>query len=412
MPSSKGILERIGSRVDVPEPSYERFVRRRERIQRNRRIGGGIVGIGLAVALIAVLGIVSAERADRPAIAPDPLPTNGWLVYLNGSEGANSAGLYVAREGVSPRRIVASFAGRHHQCPSFSPDGTMLAYTEFDRPYIEVDRPRTVSLVVTLIDRSGTPIGAEQRITTTMMDGNLCARWGPDSRRLLYRDGAGLWIATLDGSLTTELFRDGEDSASFSGVWSPDGSTIADWVGSGVLLLPSDGSVPSRHIPVDLGDGASLTWSPDGSDIAVGQGGRNPGLVVIDVDEGIARSLDTGVPPVGGAPTWSPDGRSIAFVVDYGDKEGRIALVDPDSGDVVLLPPVVVPEVSERPLSIWEVAWSPDGRRLLTIGSSGDGYAVITIDADGASPPVAVSRESWGFYRTAMSDVDWQAVYP
>jgi hypothetical protein len=54
-PSSNETLERIARRIPIPEPAYERMLRRRDRKRRNQRIRGGVVGIAVFVAAIWIV---------------------------------------------------------------------------------------------------------------------------------------------------------------------------------------------------------------------------------------------------------------------------------------------------------------------------------------------------------------------
>lgn len=73
--SSHRTLERIASRVPVPEPAYERLLRRRDRRHRNQRITAGAVGIAIfavAVWIIATAG--SLERTQTPSVTGPTTP--------------------------------------------------------------------------------------------------------------------------------------------------------------------------------------------------------------------------------------------------------------------------------------------------------------------------------------------------
>ena len=108
----------------------------------------------------------------------------------------------------------------------------------------------------------------------------------------------------------------------------------------------------------------------------------------------------------GGDPHWSPDGERIAFV-----DEGRIHLVDPDTGHLITLPRVALPDPS--PLEIVAVDWSPDGQRLLAFGVAHEPelvYCLASIAADGLGEPVLISPVTVAFYYTDSSDFDWQGV--
>jgi hypothetical protein len=65
--SSKETLERIARRVLVPEPAYERVLRRRDRRGRNQRIAAGMVGLAL---FVGTTGIVTIVGALDPARTP------------------------------------------------------------------------------------------------------------------------------------------------------------------------------------------------------------------------------------------------------------------------------------------------------------------------------------------------------
>ncbi len=97
---------------------------------------------------------------------------------------------------------------------------------------------------------------------------------------------------------------------------------------------------------------------------------RSFDLALIAAD-GSVRSLlspepDGGTGRIVGAPAWSPDGTSIAFWLVQ-DPEARpeepsgLYAIDLRDGELRL--------VLETPLSIWDIAWSPDGRRIAFLGA-------------------------------------------
>ena len=331
---------------------------------------------------------------------PAPLPANGLVVFAaepEFSDGAPDAVryIYISREGVAPRRIVGFDGdGLTRRCPVFSPDGSMLAYSEYASP---LESPGTVTLVVTDVDGAGNPTGSERQIASpTVLEPYLfCAAWSPDGRRLAYVDDAGLWVASLDGQ-TPDLVLESPRSGHVRYFeWAPDGSGIAvSLIGGEIGLVPVTG-VDVRVLPgMDAGP---VTWAPDGTRLAVRQGRT---INVIEVDELGGDSSPAIVTPVGEGredPAWSPDGKYIAFV--HG---GRIVLADPDGSGSTTLPPVELPDKS-RPLSISAVEWSPDGQRLLVIGCC---RKVLSISVDGTSPAELVST-----FR-GVSDLDWQAIPP
>lgn len=70
------VLERFERLFDAPEPSFERFVRRRDRKRRNQRIAAGVVGIAVFVAAIWVVTSGPFDQSQTPAVpGPETGPT-------------------------------------------------------------------------------------------------------------------------------------------------------------------------------------------------------------------------------------------------------------------------------------------------------------------------------------------------
>src|SRR6266508_4639752 len=90
MPSVRTTLERIGDRVPVPEPAFERLVRRRDRKRRNQRITAAAIAALLALVSMSIL-VRSFRGTQRPANEPTPVPSpegifadvGGWIAWGN-----------------------------------------------------------------------------------------------------------------------------------------------------------------------------------------------------------------------------------------------------------------------------------------------------------------------------------------
>ena len=73
------VLERFAPMFEPTEPSFERFVRRRDRKRRNQRIAAGVVGI--AVFLAAVWLVLSGAPFDRTST---PATRGGYRAIRGG----------------------------------------------------------------------------------------------------------------------------------------------------------------------------------------------------------------------------------------------------------------------------------------------------------------------------------------
>jgi hypothetical protein len=69
------VLERYGPLFEAPEPSFEGFVRHRDRKRRNQRIAAGVVGIAVFLAAVAVITTSPADRSITPGGGGAPQPT-------------------------------------------------------------------------------------------------------------------------------------------------------------------------------------------------------------------------------------------------------------------------------------------------------------------------------------------------
>ena len=69
------VLERFQPLFEAPEPSFEGFVRRRDRKRRKQRIAAGVVGFAVFLAAIALVALSPIDRSETPLGGGEPQPT-------------------------------------------------------------------------------------------------------------------------------------------------------------------------------------------------------------------------------------------------------------------------------------------------------------------------------------------------
>ncbi|MEO6207080.1 MAG: hypothetical protein ABIP77_03905 [Candidatus Limnocylindrales bacterium] len=146
--------------------------------------------------------------------------------------------------------------------------------------------------------------------------------WSPDGQRLAFATRAETTVEDLVSHTSTRIGGCGEWTCSVA--WSPDGSWVAHADGRRLALTRPDGS----------------------------------GAVTV-IDAGIGRTVDS--------PTWSPDGAWIAYVERATTSLSAPALwaIRPDgTGNRRLTLPIEAVTIG-----ITDPAWSPDGSRIVYLGS-------------------------------------------
>ena len=369
MNETRDLLERVGERFPFPDDAFELLLRRRDRLQRNRRIAAA----GLAL-IVTALGIGVAVRfavLDRDVPAEPTDVRNGDLAFVG------DGNLHLVDPSTGQTRILV------RACPA--------------------------------------------------IDGDCAARigsvdWSPDGKRIAYAKdaeggsggAAGIYVLDVVSMETTRLTRCSDPCWSQTEPdWSPDGTRIAYTQHTqgvctaaagfdgrcGIFIVDVDGSAPAELPTGFLTDPVDPSWSPDGLDIAFT---ARSGAVVTarqDSEWSVYRvKTDGSAGPVPlttmdrflaapAQPAWSPDGSTIAFVVTHAPAYyNELWTMAPDGSDLTFVADLgccTGGGLDNDP----SPEWSPDGTRIaVTVESSHLGI----LDRDGNE--VAALGESWWAY--------------
>lgn len=271
----------------------------------------------------------SPDRSQIAFMAPNPKDDSGDLdLYLTGVDGA------------APRLIASGVSG--HAPPSWSPDGTRIAYTSFAGydPMVE-----SGSISVRVIDIA---TGVEQDLTGGDFELAFNPAWAPDGQQLAFvaKDMSSddrpqhapgdVYLYAFADQQMINLTR-GEVDDVWNAAWSPLGDTL--------LLYSRFGQ----------------TWyEPPSTAIRTLDMTSQELTVIADLDQHA------------GMPVWAPDGVRFAYTVD----ENIIAVVNADGSTTR----------SETASTLsGDLTWSPDGSALLATPWDIQGKSVL-LDLAGSEP--------------------------
>ena len=239
-----------------------------------------------------------------------------WTVITMRPDGSN-------RRRLRPR-VLGSMLGAE-----ISPDGTRLVYADMDLS--NTNTPGPYASAIRILDLR---TGARARLTG-YGTWNAAPSWSPDGTKLAFessRDGdAEIYVMGPDGSGLSQVTHNEQND--FSPAWSPDGSKIAVQT---TFPHESGGDERSAIGVVDTagGDVATLTegptfdgrplWSPDGERILFSRVSATPGPAAQSLWVMASDGSDQSLLAEGDFGVWSPDGTRVAFARD-GDLFGLSA---------------------------------------------------------------------------------------
>ena len=226
----------------------------------------------------------------------------------------------------------------------------------------------------------GSPSPAAVPLTSDLGD-EIQPSFSPDGSQVAYAFNKGdadhyhIWVKAIGSEQAVRLTSASYDD--MSPAWSPDGESIAfvrlsSGIEASVMIIPSSGGKERKlaSIAVNLlhTDTTGVSWSPDGNWIATTDVNFSAmyRLILISVNTGLKQNLnyEPSKFDTDAEPSFSPDGRYLAFTRHIGPAVADIFVLE--------LPHEEGERVEAHRLTHWNrwsgnPVWSADGQEILFI---------------------------------------------
>ena len=285
--------------------------------------------------------------------------------------------------------------------PTFSPDGTSLAFLRWSSP-------STSSLLVQKLGADSEPSGEPATVPVT---GQQREPVWADNRRLLFvegqrilewESGAAAQQIYLSGAQLTGLAIAGRDSSGTARLVTAQRNVPGTRIGMIPLRAPGQMGGPPVLLSRFGSDSNNPDYSKDGKHVVfVSRRDGNPELWTADSDGSNTKQLTKmGVKGLG-VPRWSPDNRHVAFFA-RATVEPQIYIVDSTQNSAA--PRQVTHEVPGCNIP----TWSRDGQFLYCSRRIGGEMRLFRVPSDGNAQ---VEMERWFEGKEARETADGRVLY-
>jgi TolB protein len=315
-------------------------------MERRRRLA---IAVAVAAMLVSFLPASSSASVSPSASAPSAAALGTPHRIAFSSDRAGGSEIFTADEtGGDVRQITHVGPNAVAFQPTWSPDGSTLAYTRFP---LDDSNPS-----IRLVDADG---GNDRRLFRDALFSDFEPEFSPDGSTILFtrcRPPFGpctLYTIRVDGSHLHQVVPFTVDGSDQQGDYASDGTRIAyaefyNRAGlAAVYVAGADGSDPDRITRWAL-QAFLPTWAPDGGSIVYSShccDGRPGSLWISNPDGSDRRRLTDPGRRFDGASTFSPSGDLIAFERYAPDfSTGDVWVVAPDgTGLRTLIPHAIEP---------------------------------------------------------------------
>jgi len=255
----------------------------------------------IAILLTVLITSVALAVSKTP-----PGKGNGRIAFVSNRE--NVERIYTMNPDGSGLTKLTN--GPHQLQPSWSPDGTKIAY---------MDRLNDATALYLM-----NADGSDSKLLASNIFHNVNLAWSPDGTKIAFCSEKrsaefSLHVIDVDGSHDVRL-AEGSGSAT----WSPDGKQIAFTTFQGIDLINADGSDRKQLVRLNTWVLHSLAWSPDGKEIVFGAIRKSRFTIETIAADG-SDGNKSRVLANGRNPSWSPDGSKIVFERD--GTEGQLTQI-------------------------------------------------------------------------------------
>ena len=333
------------------------------------------------------------------------------VIYSIASDGSDMKVIAgrVPKGGESPN------VGGMNLAPQVSPDGAQVVYSHLkEASFWNPDEYWEIRIVN--LDGSDRKTLGREELNDSDQPSHQNPSWSPDGSRIAFTShargeaGNGLYTMSANGSDVRKVISSMNVGAE-PPAWSPDGKQLA-FVGKGVAS--PDSGFKAYIVGID-GSGfrelgrtwTAPAWSPDGRRVALV--GRHDGewyVCTMRPDGSDLRRLGNAVHPwrfSGEYLSWSPDGAMLLFSRD------RVVLLNADGSDIGGEPFLLLS-------SSEDASWSPDGSRIaiserqVARPLTQDAAFLFSVKPDGKDRKVLVRRSPPNSpdQQALVSESDWK----